>query len=526
MTVLSVALVGLFLWTGIADARVGGGGSFSGGGGGSSGGGGGGSFSGGGGSSGGGGGGEILIWLLFKHPVIGVPLLIVVVIFHIMSAASKQSEYSSAHPERTRSPVPQKRSSSKQANRANREKLRAKRHKKERRAVQSRLNQIRRYDPNFSEILFMDFAYALYAKVQEARGQGDVRKYSPYLTKSVVGKLQHLSTGSGQLQEIRGVIVGAASIERITSPHKKMTTIRIRFETNYTEVVGAGKGQSQNTFYCEEVWQFTRLTEVLSPPPEKIANIGCPSCGSPLERKPDGSCHHCGVRVKAGKQHWMVNDLTIIRREPRGPLLTSDVPEVGTNLPTVLSGNYQTVREKFLAAHRDFAWQRTEARFRHIFAELQQAWTSLKWERARPYESDQLFQFHQFWMHEYETQKLRNVLEDIELERLQPVRMKSDTFYDAITVRIWANMKDYTVDSRNRIVCGDPNRDRRFTEYWTFMRRRGVKESAANDNNCPNCGGDLKINMSGICEYCDSKVTSGEFDWVLSRIEQDEAYVG
>lgn len=116
------------------------------------------------------------------------------------------------------------------------------------------------------------------------------------------------------------------------------------------------------------------------------------------------------------------------------------MPEVGTNLPTVLSANYQTVREKFLAAHPDFSWQRTEARFRHIFAELQQAWTSLEWERARPCESDQLFQFHQFWMHEYEAQKLRNVLEDIELERLQPVRMKSDTFYDAITVRIWANM--------------------------------------------------------------------------------------
>ena len=41
IAVLSVALIGIFLWTGIADARVGGGGSFSGGGGGPSGGGGG-----------------------------------------------------------------------------------------------------------------------------------------------------------------------------------------------------------------------------------------------------------------------------------------------------------------------------------------------------------------------------------------------------------------------------------------------------------------------------------------------------
>ena len=28
------------------------------------------------------------------------------------------------------------------------------------------------------------------------------------------------------------------------------------------------------------------------------------------------------------------------------------------------------------------------------------------------------------------------------------------------------------------------------------------------------------------CGHCGSHVTGGEFDWVLSRIEQDEAYVG
>jgi hypothetical protein len=44
--------------------------------------------------------------------------------------------------------------------------------------------------------------------------------------------------------------------------------------------------------------------------------------------------------------------------------------------------------------------------------------------------------------------------------------------------------------------------------------------------NCPNCGAALKINRAGVCEYCQGKVTSGEFDWVLSRIEQDEAYRG
>jgi hypothetical protein len=32
--------------------------------------------------------------------------------------------------------------------------------------------------------------------------------------------------------------------------------------------------------------------------------------------------------------------------------------------------------------------------------------------------------------------------------------------------------------------------------------------------------------MAGVCGYCDAKITTGAFDWVLSRIEQDESYVG
>jgi hypothetical protein len=32
--------------------------------------------------------------------------------------------------------------------------------------------------------------------------------------------------------------------------------------------------------------------------------------------------------------------------------------------------------------------------------------------------------------------------------------------------------------------------------------------------------------MAGRCNHCDAKITSGEFDWVLSKIEQDESYTG
>jgi hypothetical protein len=32
--------------------------------------------------------------------------------------------------------------------------------------------------------------------------------------------------------------------------------------------------------------------------------------------------------------------------------------------------------------------------------------------------------------------------------------------------------------------------------------------------------------MAGACEHCGAHVTAGEFDWVLSKIEQDDTYRG
>ena len=67
---------------------------------------------------------------------------------------------------------------------------------------------------------------------------------------------------------------------------------------------------------------------------------------------------------------------------------------------------------------------------------------------------------------------------------------------------------------------------RRYSEYWTLIRSARARGTPRLDPNCPGCGVPLILNMAGECEHCGAHVTSGEFDWVLSKIEQDEAYRG
>jgi len=192
-----------------------------------------------------------------------------------------------------------------------------------------------------------------------------------------------------------------------------------------------------------------------------------------------------------------------------------------------VQANLDAVRADFERNNPQFSWGEFQARARLIFDELQAAWSAMNWDRARPHETDNLFQMHQYWIDAYRRQHLRNVIENCSIMQMQPVKIQEDAFYQAITLRIWAQGLDYTIDGSGKVVSGSRSNPRQWSEYWTFIRNRNAKSTAArSDLNCPNCGSPLKVNASGICEFCGGKITSGEFDWVLSKIEQDESYAG
>jgi hypothetical protein len=95
-------------------------------------------------------------------------------------------------------------------------------------------------------------------------------------------------------------------------------------------------------------------------------------------------------------------------------------------------------------------------------------------------------------------------------------------------VRMTATCADYEVDEKTgRMIFGSRSPSQ-FVEYWTFQRSVGVQTTDRSilDRVCPNCGAPLEINQVGECRYCRAAVTSGRFDWVLSRIEQEDEYAG
>jgi ribosomal protein L37AE/L43A len=470
-------------------ARVGGGESFSGGG----------SSSGGGDSDGG--GAELLFyiirflfWLTIEYPAIGIPLDILFIIGVILWLRRKPDmsaiRISTTEHEHDATP-----------------------------GRVARLDELRKFDPNFSEITFSDFCYSLYARAHTARGVNDLDRYAPYL--SVPARNALRSRNPRGLREVRGVVIGAFKVVSFRGLDTPNLSATVSYESNYTELGEAG----EQSWYVREQWLLERRRDILSPPPEKAKADHCPRCGAALATRTDGACEYCGVKIDSGAFQWHVRTITLLSREARGPLLTSNVPEEGTDRPTRYQHQFAQQRSMYVATHPEFDWSAFEARVREIARELQDAWTARDWERVRPLESESLFQMHRYWIDAYRRQKLRNVVADFRVTRVEAVKFSSDAFYESITVRIWAEGRDHTVEESGRVVAGSAQELRQWSEYWTFIRTRGGGEAILPVRSCPNCGAKVAVGATGICDYCGGKLTAGAFDWVLSRIEQDEAYV-
>jgi predicted lipid-binding transport protein (Tim44 family) len=479
----------------IADARPGGGHTFSGGGGSS--------YSGGGGSSSDDGGLiYLLIWLCIEHPYLGFPLLIIVIIGYVASHRNKSQLKdwdSAAGVYRAPRPPP------------------------------ANFKALRQRDPEFSIVLFEDFVFRLYAQAQQARAKpGEMAALAPYLHPRVRDALMAREPAG---QEISNVVVGEMRVDEVDIPLQPTDadgsptwiTVELKITSNFTATDENGRS---TTYYMVDDWKLARAYDVVSKPPDPTRRFPCPNCGAPFQSSDQQTCEYCGEVVANGRFDWIVSWTNMLGLTAVPPALTGTVAERGTYERTIRAPDIDEAFAQLSTEDPGVTLDSLAARLSMIYDQLNQAWTERELESARPYVSDGLFDYLQYWIDAYKRQGLRNVLEEMTITQWTTAKLTRDKYFDALTVRIWGSGRDYTVNDDGKVVGGTKNRVREYSEYWTLIRSSTARGTPSTDKQCPNCGAPMAISMAGNCTHCDVHVTAGEFDWVLSKIEQDDVYRG
>jgi predicted lipid-binding transport protein (Tim44 family) len=267
-----------------------------------------------------------------------------------------------------------------------------------------------------------------------------------------------------------------------------------------------------------ELWTFQRSAGARTVVSGGATASKCPNCGGLLKLNDDGVCDYCKADITSGRYDWVVTGV-----DPDWFRGASTMAAFGAAQLDAQSG-MATIQSEDAHFDPDTFRQRV----RQAFFALEQAWQERDLNASRPFMSPGLYLGWSSQVQQLVELHKKNVLDGLRLDGLDVVKVVHGQAFDNVTVRLAATCADYEVDEQTgRMIFGSRSPSQ-FVEYWTFQRSVGVQTTDRSilDRVCPNCGAPLEINQVGECRYCRAAVTSGRFDWVLSRIEQEDEYAG
>jgi hypothetical protein len=180
-----------------------------------------------------------------------------------------------------------------------------------------------------------------------------------------------------------------------------------------------------------------------------------------------------------------------------------------------------------LAAIPGFQPEAFRQKVADAFLKIQTAWSTQNLADVRPFISDGIYQRFSTQFRMMTLLKQSNPLSNIRIIAIDPVALASDGDYDVLQVYVSASMNDSFVCELDHSL--DSEDDLSFVEYWSFIRKRQCAAADGDiyqNQSCPSCGAQLPPDMGELCRcpYCQVLVNSGEFDWVLAEITQQDDF--
>ncbi len=158
---------------------------------------------------------------------------------------------------------------------------------------------------------------------------------------------------------------------------------------------------------------------------------------------------------------------------------------------------------------------------KQVYIDVQTAWCKRDLTSVRPVMHENLYNTTARQVQSKIEQGVVYHYESIAINTAYLTSYAKDAQFEYLTCYLNARMIDYQVDEKTgNIIRGDKSTRWDMRYKMKFIRSVGSKtktETASmNGHNCPNCGAPLEISSSGVCEYCGSVVTTGQYSWVLT----------
>lgn len=465
-------LIGAVTFCDDAWGRAGGGNSFGGGSGG-------GSY---GGSSGGGGDGlafYFLIQLVIRYPLIGIPILIVVI--YLMYKGSQQAK--EVHTSAT---------------------LRRGMQRNVRAEHDNSLSQIKRQDPDFSFEIFTSRVQNAFIKSQNAWCAQDITKIRPFVSDGIYQRWNIQlaeQKNSGVHDKMENINVFSVLLDNyeICGNTEEMT-VRINASAiDYQISLKTGKlihGSKEPESFVE-YWTFLRRKGAKSiRDKDGLMEGHCPNCGSPVGINENAICANCNALLRSGEYDWVLSEITQEAAYSR----QSSASVTGL----------QTLQEE----DPQLSPRMIEDRASVIFWRWAFAGKLQKTDDCRGCCTAEFIESLKKSIIKQPGQFYANcAVGAVDLLGITP----GEDYNTAVIEITWSGIKTIT-DENGKTRKGD---QAIYRHLFALKRKCGVKSIKANgvgSAHCPNCGAPESATDNGQCAYCQFLLNDGSSQWVLDDI--------
>lgn len=163
------------------------------------------------------------------------------------------------------------------------------------------------------------------------------------------------------------------------------------------------------------------------------------------------------------------------------------------------------VLKKIFAVDSKFSKEDFYAWVKHLYSTILEALDKENPVMLRRFESDYLYQRHIALFEDIKASGASISNYAIKGVLLKDFKIEGDK--EILVVALSASI--------NKVNIYDDN----YKSYiLTFARKKGVKTTGTlleKETNCPNCGAVLDLDDHGVCSYCHTTVSNGDFGWIL-----------
>ena len=440
-----------------------------------------------------------LIELLFRHPQIGIPLLIIVAIGYVVL-------------QKSRDPGSRTQRAIQQAEAARRTQVSSSH-------VDGWVNALRREDPGFDLEALYGKVRTLFMDVQQAWFVRDLERVRPFLSDAtfqrLTGQLDLLKRQGVRdaIADVRILEVGLIGLEQ--SEWFDTVHLRVRAQMRDTDVPAtASDAQSHAAAQrvpveaFTEVWSFVRKPGAKTKLGEDLYQGKCPHCGAPFNGGATNVCEYCKAVVNSGNYDWTLSEITQgVEHVPHNPkvegLLEARTADPALNLET-LEDRTSLIFWRWIAAQ-----SHSEAReLAKLATPTYVAALGAQFDALRKQNKRKVF--------------LECAVGGVIVRALHPAQGEYDEAH--VEIRWSARLGVVGLDQR-------PPQFPPLPQRWVFVlaRKAGAvtrTDNGLSTNRCPQCNAPLSDSLSTTCDYCGTELAHGERDWVLREALSWDAWRG